>query len=82
MADAGAVCDVVDFTVFQTRDPGRVGIAKTLEPQDLPAALPAPQRLRASAIDGLGYVSGELYLSVIDGETRTPFVVPYTLIED
>ena len=81
MADAGAVCDVVDFTVFQTRDPGRVGIAKTLEPQDLPAALPAPQRLRASAIDGLGYVSGELYLSVIDGETRTPFVVPYTLIE-
>ncbi len=82
MADDGAVCDVVDFTVFQTRDPGRVGIAKRLDPKDLPAALPASQRLRSSAIDGLGYVSGELYLSVIDGETRTPFVVPYTLLED
>lgn len=82
MADDGAACDVVDFTVFQTRDPGQVGIAKDLEPKDQPAALPAPLRLRASAIDGLGYVSGELYLSVIDGETRTPFVVPYTLIED
>lgn len=82
MADDGAVCDVVDFTVFQTRDPGQVGIAKGLEPKDRSAALPASLRLRSSSIDGLGYASGELYLSVIDGETRTPFVVPYTLIED
>ena len=58
------------------------GIAKDLEPKDQPAALPASLRLRSSSIDGLGYASGELYLSVIDGETRTPFVVPYTLIED
>lgn len=81
LAEAGAAYDVADFTLSQTRDPGRVGIAKDLDPKDRPAALPAPLRLRGSAIDGLGYVSGELYLSVIDGETRTPFVVPYTLLE-
>lgn len=81
MAEAGAAYDVADFTLSRTRDPGRVGIAKRLDPKDLPAALPASQRLRSSAIDGLGYVSGELYLSVIDGETSTPFVTPYTLLE-